>query len=85
MLSGLDIAQFLVARFPELKGHIRMDGSPPRPHQPEDPSLDFLDQYLMTTILDIAELRSAEITLTDTVRQILDLQHRKAWRSIIQS
>jgi hypothetical protein len=38
----------------------------------------------MTTILDIQQLRSAETTLTDTVRQILDLQKRKAWKSITQ-
>jgi hypothetical protein len=84
MPSGLEIAQYLVARFPELNGRIRMDGSPPRPRRTEDPSLDFLDQYLMTTILDIQQLRSAETTLTDTVRQILDLQKRKAWKSITQ-
>jgi hypothetical protein len=84
MPSGLEIAQYLVARFPELNSRIRMDGSPPRPRQTEDPSLDFLDRYLMTTILDIQQLRSAETTLTDTVRQILDLQKRKAWKSITQ-
>jgi nucleoside-diphosphate-sugar epimerase len=85
MPPEFEIAQFLIARFPELRGRIRMDDSPPRQFQREDPQLDFLDTYLITTILGIAQLRSSEATLTDTVRQMLDLQQRKAWKSITQS
>jgi hypothetical protein len=85
MPSGSEIAEYLVAKFPELRGRIRTDGVLPRQRQLEDPSLGFLDTYLMTTILGISQLRSADVTLTDTVRQILDLQQRKAWKSIIQS
>jgi hypothetical protein len=62
-----------------------MNRSPPRHPQREDPPLDFLDTYLMTTILGIAQLRTVEATLADTVRQMLDLQQRKAWRSITQN
>lgn len=85
MPSGSEIAQFLVAQFPELQGRIRMDGSPPHQTQCDEPPLDFLDTYLMATVLGITQLRSAEVTLTDTVRQMLDLQQRKAWRSITQT
>jgi hypothetical protein len=85
MPSGSEIAQFLVAQFPELRGRIRMDGSPPRQTQCDEPPLDFLDTYLMATVLGITQLRSAEVTLTDTVQQMLDLQQRKAWRSITQT
>jgi hypothetical protein len=62
-----------------------MDDSRPQQSQREDPPLDFLDTYLITTILGITQLRSSEVTLTDTVRQMLDLQHRKAWKSVTQS
>jgi hypothetical protein len=85
MPSGSEIAQFLVARFPELQGRITMDRSPPRHPLRERPSLDFLDTYLMTTILGISQLRTADVTLADTVRQMLDLQQRKAWRSVTQN
>jgi hypothetical protein len=85
MPSGSEIAQFLVTRFPELRGRVSIGGSPPRQPQREHPPLDFLESYLLTTILGITQLRSAEITLTDTVRQMLDLQQRKAWRSITQN
>jgi hypothetical protein len=85
MPSRSEIGQYVTAQFPELQGRVKMDESPPRPRQCHDPQLDFLDTYLMTTILDITELRSAEVTLVDTVRQMLDLQRRKAWRSVTQS
>jgi hypothetical protein len=62
-----------------------MEEPPSRRRQSSDPPLDFLDTYLMSTILNITQLRSAEITLDDTVRQMLDLQQRKAWRSVTQS
>jgi hypothetical protein len=39
----------------------------------------------MTTILGISQLRTADVTLADTVRQMLDLQQRKAWRSVTQN
>jgi hypothetical protein len=85
MPSGFEIAQYLTARFPELHSRVRMNGSPSRQRRGSDPPPDFLDNYLMATILNITQLRSAEITLDDTVRQMLDLQHRKAWRSVTQS
>jgi hypothetical protein len=80
-----EIAQYLTAQFPDLQGRVRMDEHPLRQRQGSDPQLDFLDTYLMTTILDITQLRSVEVTLADTVRQMLDLQRRKTWRSITQS
>jgi hypothetical protein len=85
MPSGAAIAQYLTARFPELESRVSMDEPPSRQRQSSDPPLDFLNTYLMTTILNITQLRSAEITLDDTVRQMLDLQQRKTWRSITQS
>ena len=84
MLSGSEIAEFLISCFPELRGRIRTGGSPPRQSNPED-SVDFFNTHMAATILGISECRSAENTLADTARQILDLQHRKEWRSVIQS
>ncbi|OAL51797.1 NAD(P)-binding protein [Pyrenochaeta sp. DS3sAY3a] len=85
MPSGSEIAKLLVASFPGLQGRVRMDGSPPVPPLEEDPSLDMTDTYLATTILGFLQYYSAEQTLTDTARQIVDLQQRKDWRRIIQS
>jgi hypothetical protein len=85
MPSGAEIAQYLTSRFPELQSRLSMEEPPSRRRRASDPPLDFLDTYLMTTILNITQLRSAEITLDDTVRQMLDLQQRKAWRSVTQS
>jgi len=83
MPTESQMAHLLISRFPELRGRIRMDDSPPRRPQRE-PTPDFLDTYLISAILGIAQLRSAEITITETVRQMLDLQQRKAWRSVTQ-
>jgi hypothetical protein len=85
MPSGPEIAEIIVASFPELRGRVIIDGSPPRHEQCDDPPPDFLDTYLMATVLGITNLRSPEVTLTDTVRQMLDLQQRKAWKSITQN
>jgi nucleoside-diphosphate-sugar epimerase len=83
MPSKLQMAQLLIKRFPELRGCVRIDDSPPQRPQRE-PTPDFLDTYLISAILGLTELRSAEITLTETVRQMVDLQQRKAWRSVTQ-
>ncbi|KAH8712235.1 hypothetical protein GQ44DRAFT_625341 [Phaeosphaeriaceae sp. PMI808] len=85
MPSGSHIAEELIAQFPELQGRIRMDVSPPRQRQVDSSSPDYLDSFLMTTVLGIPQLHSAEVTLVDTTRQILDLQQRKAWKRITQS
>ncbi|KAH7378321.1 hypothetical protein BKA66DRAFT_442980 [Pyrenochaeta sp. MPI-SDFR-AT-0127] len=85
MPSGSEIAEFLVACFPEMKGRIRTDGSPPRRNHPENLSLDLVNTHMAATILGLSEYRSAEATLVDTAGQILDLQRRKEWKRIIQS
>ncbi|KAL5120759.1 hypothetical protein ACEQ8H_001239 [Pleosporales sp. CAS-2024a] len=86
MPSGSEIARLIVASFPELQGRVKLKRCPPRRSHNEDPPppLDFLETYLLSTVLGITKLRSAEATITDTVRQMLDLQRRKAWRSITQ-
>lgn len=83
MPTKSQLAQLLISRFPELRGRIRIDDSPPRRPQRE-PTPEFLDTYLISAILGIAQLRSAEITIPETLRQMLDLQQRKAWRSVTQ-
>ncbi|KAH7410040.1 hypothetical protein DE146DRAFT_334599 [Phaeosphaeria sp. MPI-PUGE-AT-0046c] len=85
MPSVSEIAEIIVAKFPELQSRVGIDGSPHRHEQCNDMPPDFLDTYLMATILGVTNLRSAEVTVTDTVRQMLDLQQRKAWRSITQN
>ncbi|KAF2823079.1 NAD(P)-binding protein [Ophiobolus disseminans] len=85
MPLGSEIAEYLVARYPELRSRIRADGHPQRRSQFDDSALDALDAYLVTTVLGLSQLRTAEATINDTVRQILDLQQRKAWKSIIHS
>jgi len=85
MPPGAEISEYLVSRFPELRNRIRMDGYRRQPSQYIEPAYDFLDGYLVSTVLGITELHSAEATITDIVRQILDLQQRKTWKSIIHS
>ncbi len=85
MPSSSEIAEVLVSYFPELRNRIRMDGSPPYQPNEDDPSLGFFNTQMAASVLGIPEFRSAETTLVDTVRQILELQHRKEWRSIIHS
>lgn len=85
MPSTSEIAEILVASYPELRGRIRMDGSPPLQYDPENPSLDLMSIHMATVILGMSEYHSAEATIADTARQILDLQRRKEWRRIIQS
>lgn len=85
MPPGYEISEYLVRRFPELRNRVRMDNHRRQHSQHNDASYDFLDSYLVSTVLGISELRTAEVTISDTVRQILDLQQRKAWKSIIHS
>jgi hypothetical protein len=85
MPAGSQIAESLVARFPELRGRIRMEGHSPRQASFDDEPLDIMDAYLVKTVLGVSQLRSAETTIIDTVQQMLDLQRRKTWKSIIQS
>ncbi|KAF1945602.1 NAD(P)-binding protein [Clathrospora elynae] len=85
MPSSSDIAEFLVANFPELRGRVSMNGSPQDSTVPELSSLEPLDTSLAGAILGITRYRSAEETIIDTARQILDLQQRKEWKRIIQS
>ena len=85
MPQGSEIAEYLMTQFPELRNRIRMNGHSQQPPHFDDPAPDVLDTYLVTTILGLSQLQSVEATINDTVRQILDLQQRKAWKSIIHS
>ncbi|KAF1848697.1 NAD(P)-binding protein [Cucurbitaria berberidis CBS 394.84] len=85
MPSGSEIASFLVACFPGFQGRVQTNGTPAYRSFVEDPSVPFADIHLTATILGLSQYHSAEQTLADTARQILDLQQRKDWRRIIQS
>lgn len=85
MHSGAAIARLLVAWFPEFRGRVRMNGSPPDRSVAESSSSTLADTRLTASILGLAQYHSAEQTLADTARQILDLQQRKDWRRVTQS
>lgn len=85
MPSGSEIADYLVIRYPELRNRIRVARPSQLPPNLDRTPFDALDTYLITSVLGLPQLRDAEATINDTVRQILDLQQRKAWKSIIQS
>ncbi|KAF2028262.1 hypothetical protein EK21DRAFT_114034 [Setomelanomma holmii] len=85
MPPGSKIAEYIVGQFPRLAGRIRIDGIPHRHNQLDDPTLDSFDMYLLASILGITYLRSPEVTILDTTRQILDLQQRKTWKNVIES
>jgi hypothetical protein len=82
MPTGDTIAQVLVSRFPELAGRVRSDGSPPRRQ-----SLTTLlsDTQTAGPILGLVQYRRVEDTLTDVAQQIVELQRRQNWRSVVQS
>jgi hypothetical protein len=83
MPSSAETAQLLVTHFPELQGRIGVDHSSTYPATNSNP--EPVDTSLAESILGMTSYRSAEETIIDTARQILDLQQRKEWRNIIQS
>jgi hypothetical protein len=89
MPSNSKIAECLGAQIQELSSRLVYSKSPLHGSEPEDsPScdaLDALDTSATAAVLGMSTYRPIEQTLTDTARQILDLQRRKAWRRIIQS
>ena len=85
MPPGIAIAQLLVSRFPELTGRVGSDRSPPRRTSSSYPSVGLSDTQFAGTILGLLQYRRVEDTLTDVAQQIVELQRRKNWRSIIQS
>ncbi|KAF2640080.1 NAD(P)-binding protein [Massarina eburnea CBS 473.64] len=85
MPSGALIADFLIHRFPELRGRVRPEGSPPRRTQRGDAPLDFVDTHLAATVLGLTQYRRVEDTLSDLAQQILELHRRKEWKRVIQS
>lgn len=83
MPSGATIAQVLVSRFPELAGRVGSDGSPPR--RMASGSIGVADAQAAGTVLGLVQYRRVEDTLADVAQQIVELQRRKNWRTIIQS
>lgn len=84
MPAGSSIADFLVACFPQLRDRVRRDSIHEQALS-EHLYHSVLDTSLARDILGIQQYRSVEITLTDTACQILDLQRRKEWLTIVQS
>jgi hypothetical protein len=82
MPTGDTIAQVLVSRFPELVGRVRSDGSPPR--RPSSTAV-LSDTQNAGPILGLVQYRRVEETLTDVAQQIVELQRRQNWRSVVQS
>ncbi|KAH7081472.1 hypothetical protein BKA63DRAFT_209813 [Paraphoma chrysanthemicola] len=85
MPSGAEIAKHIVNHFPQLRGRIRTSGAEPRRYQATETSLESFNTYLVSSILGIDQLRTAEVTIRDTTQQMLDLQQRKTWKSVIES
>ncbi|KAF2001307.1 NAD(P)-binding protein [Amniculicola lignicola CBS 123094] len=83
MPSGSVIAEFLASRFPELASRVTATNSPPRPQSTDPP--DIMETHLNSSILGLTRYRPLEETLRDVAQQIIELQRRKDWRSVIQS
>ena len=83
MPSNSRIAECLGAQIQELSSRLVYSKSPE--DSPSCDALDALDTSATAAVLGMSTYRPIEQTLTDTARQILDLQRRKAWRRIIQS
>jgi hypothetical protein len=83
MLTDCEIAGFLVAHYPRLRGRVGLEGASLRQTQLDDPTLSFLDTYLTTRVLGISQYHSAEETLAATAQQIVDLLDRKSWKHTI--
>jgi hypothetical protein len=79
------IAQHLLTHFPELQGRIGVIGTISNQANSSNLYLEPLDTSLAESILGMTRYRSAEETIIDTARQMLDLQQRKEWRRIIHS
>lgn len=83
MPTSTSIATFLIDRFPELRGRVRTSTSPPQQSCLEEHSIDIVGTSLDGAMLGLQHYRPVEETIADTAEQILDLQRRKEWRSVI--
>lgn len=84
MPPGRTIAEFLISRLPELTGRVNSDGSPTR-RPLSGHSVGLSNTQYVGSILGLVNYRRLEDTLTEVAQQILELQRRRSWRSIIQS
>jgi hypothetical protein len=85
MPSGSAIAEYIVAHFPRLAGRVQLSGTRQRQQQLNEQSHDSFNTHLVTAVLGVSQLRPPEVTILDTTRQILDLQQRKTWKTVIES